>query len=224
MPTQIYKTKDGKRVPSVTTVISKNLGWSTEVLLKWQAKMFRAGKDPDKIKEEACDTGTLVHAYIEAYVYKKDVDKELFSKATMDNILLAQRGLEQFQEKEKEKDFKWVKSEIPLVSEELRYGGTIDGVSERCGIVGLGDLKTSNGIYPNHIIQLAAYRNLLVENNVCVPEEFHIIKISKDILSPDDEIVKFIPIEKSKMDIAFDVFKKLRELHDIQKELYIEKA
>ena len=56
------------------------------------------------------------------------------------------------------------KSEIPLVSEQYQFGGTLDGV----GMIGeqysLMDFKTSNGTYGDHLIQLAAYQILWEEN------------------------------------------------------------
>jgi hypothetical protein len=35
MPLYIYKTKDGLRVPGVTTVIGGNLGWNKQALMYW---------------------------------------------------------------------------------------------------------------------------------------------------------------------------------------------
>jgi hypothetical protein len=54
----------------------------------------------------------------------------------------------------------WVETELPLVSERHRFAGCIDAIA-RCG-PDLSDLwqidfKTSKSVYPDHLLQIAAY-------------------------------------------------------------------
>ena len=58
-----YRNKDGKVVSRVTTVLG-NLGWKTGILLRWQAREFRAGRDPEKQRDEAAEAGTLAHSLL----------------------------------------------------------------------------------------------------------------------------------------------------------------
>ena len=72
--------------------------------------------------------------------------------------------------------------EPTLVSEEYRFGGTIDFIGGIDGEIVLGDFKTSNAIYPDHLIQVAAYRHLWEEHH---PDEkisggFHILRFAKE--------------------------------------------
>lgn len=70
MPRVKYVNKDGKQLPGVTTILA-NLGWSQEALMFWSNKIGREQglSHRDKSLYEA-DTGSLVHAYIERYIWK----------------------------------------------------------------------------------------------------------------------------------------------------------
>ena len=59
--------------------------------------------------------------------------------------------------------------EVQLVSETYKYGGTPDAIVEFDGVVDLGDWKSSNGVYLDHVIQLAAYRQLWNETHAEQP-------------------------------------------------------
>lgn len=217
----VYKNKAGKRMPSVTTIIGGNLGWNKQVLLKWYAKEFRAGRDPEVTVEKACNTGTLVHAYVEADVTGVKVVDEVLKKYSMDAILIAQAGLEQWIKLKEENEIEIDLCERGLVSEKYQYGGCIDlggKVKKRRSLL---DIKTSRDIYADHIIQMGGYDNLLIENDVFEPEDYYFVSISKDPTKEEDEIIKLIKVETNTIKTGFEVFKQLRWLHSIQKELKI---
>ena len=193
-----YKNSKGEKVDSVTTIISGQLGWSTQALLAWQVKMFKEGKDPTDIKNKAADIGTLVHEYIEAYIYGCEVSEKVLSKYSTDAIVIAETGLEQFKRKIEKEKIKFLETEMPLVSDEHNFGGCLDFIYTRPGIkCGLGDNKTSKAVYGNYIVQLGGYDILLNEKTKYRPEESLIVKINKDISKPEDEIVtlKYIDID-----------------------------
>ena len=107
-----------------------------------------------------------------------------------------------------------VSQEIQLVSEKYRYGGTPDAV----GMVGnqlvLLDWKTSNGIYTDYLVQLAAYKNLWEEN---FPERpltggFHLLRFAK-------EHGDFGHHYFADLDNAWRQFLLFREAYEIDKEL-----
>ena len=62
MPTQIYKTKDGKRVPSVTTITGRFK--ESGGLIWWAWDLGIQGIDYRKVRDSAADAGTLAHAMI----------------------------------------------------------------------------------------------------------------------------------------------------------------
>lgn len=225
----VYKTSKG-RVPSVTTIIGENLGWNKRQLMDWQAKMFRSGKDPDQIKTDAADIGTLCHTYIEAHMYGAEVSEEDKSKYSVDAIIIAEAGLEQFKRIVDELQLEFLETEMPLVSEKYQYGGCLDFLYKHPRVVykdveyqaikcGLGDNKTSKAIYPDHLIQMGGYDGMVIESTKYRPEEFLFIKISKDITKPDDEIVKPVFVPSDKIKLGYDVFLDLRKHHGLKKEL-----
>jgi hypothetical protein len=62
--------------------------------------------------------------------------------------------------------FTVISQEEQLVSEQHKYGGTPDAVArDNKGRLCLLDWKTSDGVYPEYIAQLAAYRILWNENH-----------------------------------------------------------
>lgn len=63
MPTQVYRLKDGTRVPSVTTIISRFK--ESGGLVHWAWQLGIDGKDYRKVRDEAADAGTLAHALLE---------------------------------------------------------------------------------------------------------------------------------------------------------------
>ena len=67
------------------------------------------------------------------------------------------------------------------MSERHRYGGTPDAIGVVNNQLVLLDWKTSNGIYADHLIQLAAYGHLWNENYPDQPITggFHLLRFSK---------------------------------------------
>lgn len=217
---QKYKNSSGQIVPSVTTILSGNLGWNKQVLLNWYSRMFRAGLDPEQEKTKAADIGTLVHNYIEAHIYGTFVSPEMLAEQTTDAILIAEAGLEQFKRKIDEFQIEFLEVELPLVSDLYNYGGCLDFLYKRPGVkCGLGDNKTSKDVYGDYILQLGGYYGMVKEKTMYDPEESLIIKISKDITKPDDEIVKLIFIENQWVTQGHQQFLKLVELHEFNKAL-----
>lgn len=192
-----YENKQKIKVPSVTEIISSNCGWNKTVLMAWQRKMLLAGRDPNKIKENAASIGSLVHLYIERFILGESITDKDLKDYKPEAIIIAESGLEQFKKKIGESKIEFLETEMSLVSDVYNFGGTLDCIYKRPGVeIGLGDNKTSKSIYSDYIIQLGGYDILLNEKTGYKPVESLIIKISKDITKPDDEIVslKFIDI------------------------------
>jgi hypothetical protein len=106
-----------------------------------------------------------------------------------------------------------VEQEIPLVSEKYQFGGTPDAIMVR-GELALGDWKTSNSVFPDHIIQLAAYKELWEENNPHRPITggFHLCRFDK-------EHADFTHHFWSELNDAWEQFKLFRIAYDIDKKL-----
>ncbi len=155
----VYRTKDGKRVPSVTTVLGI---LNKPALLDWAWRCGIDGKDYKAVRDNAADIGTLAHYLIMCHL--KDITPDT-SKYSANDIGQAKTCLLKYWEWEKENKVEPILIEEPLVSESYGFGGTIDCLALLNGTLTLIDHKTGRGIYPEMFYQLAAYRQLLEENS-----------------------------------------------------------
>ena len=96
-----------------------------------------------------------------------------------------------------------------MISEEYQFGGTPDAIGRNAkGELCLLDWKTSNGVYSDYGLQLAAYAHLW---NINHPEDpitggFHICRFSKD--HPD-----FAHHYYKQLDLEWSQFKLYREAY-----------
>lgn len=158
-------------MPSVTEILSKFKNAAPLVGWAWKnghaagyasAKNLPAPRNANEERDQAAQSGQLAHDMIEAFIlgkpYVYDGKKPL--------AIVQQRA-----EKAFENAKKWLSgscitvtdTETPLVSERYKFGGTRDakGVTpdERRRLL---DWKSSGRVYPDYMIQLAAY-DLLAE-------------------------------------------------------------
>jgi hypothetical protein len=224
LPANIYKNKDGKRVPGVTTVIGGNLGWSKDALMYWAWSQGVDGHDFRESRDKAADIGTMAHAMVEAYVKNLCLDDDMVkdhqiswldlvdtSNATEDMIKQARNAYDAFQQWADVMKFEPLQSEHLLVSEEYQFGGQIDiaAVQSKRSII---DIKTSNAVYADHKIQIAAYGQLWNEHYPREPiEAYYILQLGKD--------GSFTYYYYPDLSEHFRAFTLLRELHDLKKKL-----
>jgi hypothetical protein len=91
------------------------------------------------------------------------------------------RGYTQFLKWQERTRLYIVSWEKPLVSEKHRFGGTPDALFEFENEIAMGDWKTATGVYPDNLLQLAAYKLLWEENFPDQPiHGAHIVRFSKD--------------------------------------------
>jgi len=215
MPTQAYHTKDGKRVPGTTTIISNCKIGGIDGLLYWANTEGLEGRNYHDSRQKAADAGTIAHEMVECHIRKKPFNPTPHAPELLD---VAQHAFDGFLKWAGQTQLQSVETEMPLVSEKYRYGGTMDTVLLD-GELSMGDWKTSNSIYPDYLIQLAAYANLWREN---FPKRkltggFHLLRFSKP-RHPDDP-VQFSHHYWSQLDLAWDAFKHMRELYDLTKHM-----
>lgn len=212
-----YKNKEGKVVPSVTTIIGGNLGWNKGALIGWTRKMALQGIDPSKERDEAADIGTLAHALIEEHITiisphldVVSVDKDLYSPA---NLKKAETAFQSYLMWEEQNNVDLtdsrVQTEVRLVSEWLQYGGMLDLIAPIDGVLSLIDFKSTNALYPEHRIQLAAYEWLCEEE---YGEEIptHLLQVSKE--EGDFHHHQFVDLSKE-----MEIFRLLCRLHQLHK-------
>jgi len=204
-----YRLADGTRVPSVTTVINE-LGWNKQALINWTRKTALAGEDPDKVRDEAADVGTLAHAMIHDYLAgEKTVD---VSQWTPEQMRLASQGYAAFVDWRRQVNFTLIASELAITSEQFRYGGTIDMVAWVNLQLTICDFKTSAGVYPEHLAQVAAYQQLYEEG--LEPKG---VKTKALIIQLDKNTGAFSAHPYANLDAAREVFMLCLRLHELHK-------
>jgi len=160
-PHQKYFLADGTQAPGGSTI--SKLGDSVEGLIFWAWDLGKQGKDYRKVSQEACDVGTLAHFMIEAFLNSfvcdlSDYEQELIDKAIV--------SYHKFLEWWETQDLQVVATEIQLVNEAYRYGGTIDLIARRkLGNAVLLDFKTSKKISDSYWRQAAGYAALWEASN-----------------------------------------------------------
>jgi hypothetical protein len=198
MPTQHggYYTRDGSKVPSVTTVISRfkesggliKWGYGRGVeheRLRWQGKPAPTGLyDKGGETADAAQAGTIAHALVESHVKGENVIERAreWSDCDVSVKRRAWNAYEQYCEWQANSKIVLTHTEMPNVSEKHRFAGTLDalGVDAKGNRI-LVDFKTSNKVYGDHLIQLGAYAILVEENHPdLTPVGSHILRFAKE--------------------------------------------
>lgn len=198
---QVYKCVDGGRVPGGSTIAGVAMAyWGKGPLMQWAWKEGHEGRDFHKTRDQAADTGTLAHWLVELHVrsildgkeYKPDMSD--FTPAQAEKAESAFLHFLEWFDREKVVP---IASELQLVSEVYRFGGTIDLLVRRQGRDGvtLVDLKTSNGIYDEHRCQVAGYTQLAVENKYPITDSV-VFRIGKDDATDDWEVYEIHDINR----------------------------
>jgi len=203
-----YRLSDGTRVPGVTTILGVI---NKPQLVKWANGLGLQGIDSTKYVDETSRVGTLAHEMIQEYLGGPKVDFACYTEEHRD---AAENAVISFFEWEKRIGrMETLHIEMPLVSETWRYGGTVDWYGIIDGRRWLVDLKTSKGLYDEHVYQVSAYAALLQENGFPV-EGVRLLRVGRtEDEGFDDHIIDAPELEKSLV-----VFLAARKLYDAQKE------
>jgi len=214
VPTQIYKLKDGTIVSGNTTIIGSNLGWKTGGLTYWacaQGQKYPNLPTHEALnlaRDAAADAGTVCHMMIECSIKDKkfetkDIKREILS--------LAETGFLNYLEWKEMVHLEPFTMEAAEVSEKYGYGTTIDilaRVNKKRSIV---EIKTSNDVYEDMLIQVAAQKQVWDENHPDQKiEALHLLKLNKESASFSHHYWNALPE-------AFEAFLHLLELHKLHK-------
>lgn len=202
----IYKLADGTRVPGATTITGL---LNKPFLVSWANKLGLEGIDSSKYTDEAAAVGTLAHALIQAHLQGETLDTTLYSPQQVD---LAENAVLSFYEWLSHHKVEPLICETPLVSEALRYGGTMDCYCMLDGEPTLLDFKTGKAIYDEYFVQLAGYKNLLEEQGHPVAG-CRILRVGRDETEGFEE--RSVP-DTGKY---FEIFRRLLDVYYLKKEL-----
>lgn len=178
----------GEFVPGVTTILQcinkpALMPWAIGITRDYWLEATKAGRTDfqvihkeswtahKRITKEAANIGTNVHEYAEAF-FKKQTLPELKTDQ-------AKRGVEAFHKWLDAHNVKILASERRIYSKLHHFAGTCDFVAEIDGVRGVGDIKTSSGIYPEMRLQTAAYQHALQEEKDTKFEVRWIVRFDK---------------------------------------------
>jgi hypothetical protein len=211
VPTIPYKLKDGTKIVGTTTA-ENNIGWNKGALMWWANQEGLAGRNHRDTSQKEADAGTVAHYMIDCNIKGLSPNLLPYPQELIDK---AETCYLNFLEWKKMVNLRVHKTEINLVSEKYKYGGTPDCIGYVTDKLALLDWKTGSGVYPEMLIQCMAYKQLWEENHPDMPLDggFHLLRISKEDAAFDHLYRHAIPEAWE----AFQCALKLHELHKVLK-------
>ena len=207
---QIYRTKDGKRVPGTTTITGLR---AKPYLITWANNLGLEGIDSTSYRDTRGKVGTLCHYMIQCHVTGVVPDFSEYSPKERD---LAENGFIHWLSWESQHgQMEPMLSEKQLVSEAYGYGGTIDLYGSRNGRLTLDDFKTGKAIYDDMVVQVAAYEHLLTENGFRV-DDVNILRLGR---GDDDNGFDYRTFSRAVLDDAFQIFLHLLAVYQLEKKI-----
>jgi len=202
-----YRNKEDMIVPGVTTILGV---LAKPALIAWANRLGLQGIDSTKYVDDKADIGTCCHYLIECDLKGEAPDLKDYAPSVVSE---AENGYLKFLEWKKGKDLKLIGSEMALVSDDYQYGGTIDIYAMLDDKPTLIDIKTSgSGIWPEMKHQVAAYRQLLIENDFPVDDAM-ILRVGRN----ESEGFEYAKI--GNLDAHFELFKYCLAIYSIRKTL-----
>lgn len=197
---------DGVKVPGVTTVLGRFK--ESGGLIHWAWKLGTEGKDYKQVRDDAADAGTLAHEIIDTYINGGTVTLD----GDSDLVKQALSAFQAYQNWEKSTGIKIDWTERQLVSKVHKFGGTPDAFGTLDNKPILLDWKTSNSVYSDYLLQLAAYALLIEENYGIEVQGYYLCRFSKE--NADFSIHHYPDLTDARR-----MFLLLREAYDLDKTL-----
>lgn len=176
--------------------------------MHWAWQLGTEGKDYRSVRDQAADAGTLAHSLIDAHIHGTQPvivgEPDVVSKATS--------AFNSYLSWQKTSDAKIEWTERQLVSEKHRYGGTPDAFGTIGNKPVLLDWKSSNAVYADYLMQLAAYGELIREVDGIEVQGFYLCRFSKE--NGDFSVHHYPDLSE-----ALRMFLLLREAYDLDKAL-----
>lgn len=185
----------------------------------WAWEQGHNGHDFRETRDAAAEAGTVAHALVEYHITGKS-DQEIAQliedqRVKPEILEKAYNAYQNYLKWEHTTRLKVIKTEMSLVSEQYRFGGTYDGIAvvEVDGVRAMADWKTG-GIYTEALIQCAAYKGLWEEHYPDQPIEggHHIVSFSRE---SGDFTHKYF----TELNDGWKQFLLLREAYEIDKRL-----
>lgn len=216
-----YRTKAGLVVPGTTTITGRFR--DSGALIRWAFNCGRDGIDMNARKDDAASSGTIAHEMIESAIHgvENPSPPSPFELGMRDDesyrdiVKKATACFEAFKTWRAQTNVEIVVTELPLVSEEHLFGGTIDAIFRINGKLFLGDWKSSGRVYADMLSQMGAYLQVWEEHNPDQPlEGVHILRFGKE-----DASFHHHAWQRHTLETGRDAFLLMRKLYDMDKVL-----
>lgn len=170
---------NGKSIPGVTTVIGRYKDGSA--LMQWAHSCGLRQMDYKSESSNAAKIGTAAHDAIERHIkgIPQEPDPVAYYELPPGGMIKARRCFEAWKIWNEAVSPQYVDVEPQLVNSEHGYGGTIDAIATIAGKLVLLDWKTSNAIYPETALQVAAYKHLWYNNGGDKIDHCRIVRFDK---------------------------------------------
>jgi hypothetical protein len=160
-----YRDKRGKKLPRVTTIIGQ---MNKPALLYSAVKLMKDGKDHEVEWGIKRDAGTWCHHLIGLHLGREDEAPEVVHE---ESLALGAAAFDNWkrwwQRFNAEHDVTLVAVEEPIACDLMGVGGTPDLIARVNGCLRVFDWKTASkpAIYPEAVLQVAAYMEMYTTNN-----------------------------------------------------------
>lgn len=174
---------ENQQVPRVTEIISAMI--HEEYLMKWANGIGFRYKKYETERDRAANIGSIAHGLIEEYIRNKT-----YSKSDINESNNAYSSFRLWWDELNANN----KIEVLGLEQQLvcrYYGGTYDMLISINGKIYLVDFKTSNHVSYKYYLQMAAYKNVLLnEHNINI-DGVIILQLDKKIPSYEEYVLNF---------------------------------
>jgi hypothetical protein len=183
--TRLYVTPEGKKYPSITTVLGAR---GKEAIYEWRRRVGE--EEANRITRHACARGTAMHSIAERYLNN---ECDIYSKDEMPHVKALFRSIQPILDAN---IGRVVMQECPLYSDHLGIAGRVDLIAEYANKLSVIDFKTSKRVktrdeISNYFTQAAFYAAAFYERTG-IPVTQSVI-----VMAVDDDPTPVIFIEKT---------------------------
>lgn len=207
--------KPGDRVPGVTTITKRFQ--ESGGLIQWAYNCGVEGIDMHRVRDDAGDAGHVAHGWVDDDIHGRPLGAP--PRDFTEEMLEGPRNaLAAFREWREQMKLEIIATEVPLVSEELRFGGTFDAIFRIKGKLYLGDWKTGNKVYGEHLAQMGGYALLIEESGFLKQFEAEAHELAGvHLLRFDKEFGSFAHYSWPQPVLALGkkAFREMRSLYDV---------
>jgi hypothetical protein len=211
----VYRTTSGERVPGGSTLARTISFGNTDSLISWGCRLAEVGQDWQAVRQESAQLGTAFHRLVECRYTGEPFPAEQYPPLF---TAQATRMADSFANVLNALGLVIHASEQQLVSDRLRFGGTLDLVLSQGNLMPptvLGDLKSSNFLSGEHVMQVAGfYRELYSEEYGCYPEQVILFRADRDTGECRGHVIPNEAVEAAQIAVPH-----VRLLYDLKKKL-----